>query len=261
MKFSTIASVVVLSTASVDAFAPAPSFTQRRPTPLQTPQTQLRLLPDPITAASAIQSTSAVLSLGEFADTLGSLALLGSVGFGVAFSNSSQKDWSYEYKPGNELSDLAVLGESPASVAEKNGKATTEAQREFFNQATTTASAVAAPPKKAPAPKKAAAPKKGAPPKAAKAPSKELLESVEKANAQVKKVGIKETKSKMESKNSSSAPVKETAVASSSSTEVAETKTPGGKRRFAKGLTFIVAAGAVAVARNLVKAYLGKSML
>lgn len=258
MKFSTIASVVVLSTASVDAFAPAPSFTQRTTTPLQTPQTQLRLLPDPITAASAIQSTSAVLSLGEFADTLGSLALLGSVGFGVAFSNSSQKDWSYEYKPGNELSDLAVLGESPASVAEK---ATTEAQREFFNQATTTASAVAAPPKKAPAPKKAAAPKKGAPPKAAKAPSKELLESVEKANAQVKKVGIKETKSKMESKNSSSAPVKETAVASSSSTEVAETKAPGGKRRFAKGLTLIVAAGAVAVARNLVKAYLGKSML
>ena len=58
-------------------------------------------------------------SLEEFTDAIGYLALLGSVGFGVAFSNSSQKDWSYEYKPGNELSDLAVLGESPVSVAER----------------------------------------------------------------------------------------------------------------------------------------------
>jgi len=42
---------------------------------------------------------------------------------------------------------------------------------------------------------------------------------------------------------------------------VAETKKPGGKRRIVKGVTLIVAAGAVAVARNVVKAYLGRGML
>ena len=69
---------------------------------------------------------------------LGSLALLGSVGFGMAFSNVNDPDWSYEYKVGNDghyvsgggnrgnrsmtggtATDLALLEESPLSVMEK----------------------------------------------------------------------------------------------------------------------------------------------
>lgn len=60
---------------------------------------------------------------------LGSLALLGSVGFGLAFSNLNDPNWSYEYKVGNDgnyvggsataTADLALLEESPVSVMEK----------------------------------------------------------------------------------------------------------------------------------------------
>ena len=72
---------------------------------------------------------------------LGSLALLGSVGFGMAFSNVNDPNWSYEYKVGNDghyvsggggggnrgsgsmtagtATDLALLEESPLSVMEK----------------------------------------------------------------------------------------------------------------------------------------------
>lgn len=96
-------------------------------------------------------------------------------------------------------------------------------------------------------------------------PSKELLESTEKAKAEVQKKGVQETKAKMTSKEEPApapAPVEEEpAAVASTSTEVAETKKPGGKRRLAKGVTLILAAGAVAVARNVVKAYLGRGML
>ena len=60
---------------------------------------------------------------------LGSLALLGSVGFGLAFSNLNDPNWSYEYKVGNDghyvggsataTADLALLEESPVSIMEK----------------------------------------------------------------------------------------------------------------------------------------------
>lgn len=71
---------------------------------------------------------------------LGSLALLGSVGFGMAYSNLNDPNWSYEYKVGNDghyvggsgggsadtataaaaaAADLALLEESPRSIIEK----------------------------------------------------------------------------------------------------------------------------------------------
>ena len=97
-------------------------------------------------------------------------------------------------------------------------------------------------------------------------PSKELLASTEKAKAEVQKKGVQETKDKMSSKASPPAPPvleeeKKEVAAAAASTEVAESKKPGGKRRIVKGVTLIVAAGAVAVARNVVKAYLGRGML
>lgn len=95
MKISTAAAAVLLM-ASVDAFTPSPILTQR------TAQTSLSLLPDPVAF-----------------EALGQLALLSSVGFGVAYSNANNKDWSYEYKVDNDYSDLAVLGESADSVREK----------------------------------------------------------------------------------------------------------------------------------------------
>ncbi len=60
------------------------------------------------------------------------MALLGSVGFGLAFSNLNDPNWSYEYKVGNDghyvsgggiggggADDLALLEESPGSIMEK----------------------------------------------------------------------------------------------------------------------------------------------
>ena len=85
------------------------------------------------------------------------------------------------------------------------------------------------------------------------------------AKSQVQKVGVQETKEKMSSKTASSAasasaePEEEPAKKSDAVTETKEEK--GTKRNLAKGVTLIVAAGAVAVARNLVKAWLGRGML
>ena len=111
MKISAAAAAVLLM-ASVDAFTPSPILTQR------TAQTSLSLLPDPVALTSAIQTSSFVVTLDP-AEALGQLALLSSVGFGVAYSNANNKDWSYEYKVDNDYSDLAVLGESADSVREK----------------------------------------------------------------------------------------------------------------------------------------------
>lgn len=161
-----------------------------------------------------------------------------------------------------------MLGETVESVAAKaeGAPVLTENQKQFFSSSAT---ATAAPPKKAAPAKKAAAakvtPAKAPAKPAVKAPSKELLESTEKAKAQVQKVGVKETKerlgkSKVDSTSPSSTP-QPVVAAASTSTEVADPKKPGGKRRFAKGVTLILAAGAVAVGRNVVKAYLGRGLL
>lgn len=190
---------------------------------------------------------------------LGQLALIGSVGLGVAYSNTNNKDWSYEYKVGNELSDLAVLGESATSVMEKAEEKVEKKEEAVKEEPVAVAEEVVAEPKKT----AAAPPPVAKPPAPVKSnkPSKELLESAEKAKAAVQKKGVQETKDKMSSKATPPAPVTEKKAEAASSTDVAETKKPGGKRRFAKGLTLIAAAGALALARNVVKAYLGRGML
>ena len=107
--------VAAFASLAVEAFAPSPNFTHRRST------ATLRVLPDPVVVTSAVESSTVVT--GAVMETLGSLALLGSVGFGVAVSKQNNKDWSYEYKPGSGYveggSDLALLEEDPVSVVEK----------------------------------------------------------------------------------------------------------------------------------------------
>jgi len=264
MKFSTAstaAALVANVSLSVHAFGPpAPSYTQRHALQQQATRqstTRLSLINmDPILATSVMESTSTLTSLGDVVDTLGSLALIGSIGFGVF---AGRKDWNYEYKPGNDeySEDLALLEESPASVLEK------VTEEDAAAAAEEPVAAVAAPEKPKPAaPEKKpepAAPKKPAVKR--NIPSKEILESTEKAKNAVQKKGVQETKDKMSSKTSSSKPAKVEEVKAASTTAMEVTKTQGGKRRFAKGITLIVAAGAVAVARNVVKAYLGRGML
>mmetsp|Transcript_19866 Transcript_19866/g.43100 ORF Transcript_19866/g.43100 Transcript_19866/m.43100 type:complete len:277 (+) Transcript_19866:317-1147(+) len=276
MKFSTATtSAVLLSNAALLANAfgpPPPSFAQRT----APPQRQTRLLRplnliniiDPILVNSAMESTSIVTSFGDVAEVFGSLALLGSVGFGV-FSGLKDPDWSYEYKVGNDAfsgegsDDLALLGESPVSVLEKVEEETAAARPKPAAVVEEPVAVEAAEPEPVTLEPVVAAATTAKPAIKANVPSKELLESTEKAKAVVQKKGVQETKEKMSSKSNTPSPptaVKKE-VKATSSTEVAESKKKGGKRRFAKGITLVVAAGAVAVARNVVKAYLGRGML
>lgn len=267
MKFSTTvtAASLLLSTNAPSiafAFAPTQSFTTATTQRVQS-SSRLSLLPpvDPIFEASSSIVTS---SGGDLVEALGQLALLGSVGFGVAMGNINNPDWSYEYKVGNEYSnsDLAMIGESDTSVLEK----VEEETKEEVKTSPPPAAIVEEPVKKEPEP----VPVVTAEPGNATVPSKELLESTEKAKAEVQKKGIQETKDKISSKSSAATkdattttttpPVEE--KEKKESTEVAKTtKKSGGKRRIAKGVTLIVAAGAVALARNVVKAYLGRTIL
>lgn len=111
-----------------------------------------------------------------------------------------------------------------------------------------------------------------------KAPSKEIMRSTEVAKAEVQKVGVQEVKERMSTKvtiassSSSSTSVKPSASLpppatdnqsslSSSSMEVTErNEAKEGKKAIAKGVSLIVAAGVVAVVRNVVKAYLGRGL-
>jgi hypothetical protein len=121
------------------------------------------------------------------------------------------------------------------------------------------------------APEKAAAAVVAAAVESVKAPSKEILQSTEVAKAEVQKVGVQEVKERMSTKvTAASSPVTPSAStpppaesqSSSSSKEVAEIKeTKNGKGAVAKGVGLIVAAGAVAVVRNFIKAYLGRGLL
>ena len=143
MKFSTTATAAMLVLAAahtVDAFSLSPPnnnfFTQRTTVPsfrqitntatTTTTTTRLDLLPE-----AAMESSTIITSLEGIIDGLGSLALLGSVGFGLAFSNLNDPNWSYEYKVGNDGhyvsggsgggggADVALLEESPGSIMEK----------------------------------------------------------------------------------------------------------------------------------------------
>jgi hypothetical protein len=99
-------------------------------------------------------------------------------------------------------------------------------------------------------------------------PSKEILQSTEIAKVEVQKVGVAETKERMSTKSSGTLssssslppPLEEDL---SSLTEVGIVGVPKRSRgkKTVKGLSLLVAAGVVALARNVVKAYLGKGML
>lgn len=257
MKFSktTSAAVILLSNAlTISAFTPTPSYTQQR-TRTSTTTTSHNIVSDPYLISSAVD-----------ADIIGQLALILPIGLGIAMGNSNSKG---QYKTDNtENVDLAVLGGSAVAVLDKveeEETATPEvtpAQEEFFDKKETKAAAAVVE-KKEPEPEPSV-PVVTAKPGKASIPSKELLASTEKAKAEVQKKGVQETKDKMSSKASPPAPPpaeEKKEIAEVASTEVAETKKPGGKRRIVKGVTLIVAAGAVAVARNVVKAYLGRGML
>lgn len=93
--------------------------------------------------------------------------------------------------------------------------------------------------------------------------SDKVLKETEKAIAEVKAKGVQETKAKMSFNESvldtpsptPSEPVKE------EKKEVAKTeKDPGTKKQIAQGVTLIVAAVGVALARNVIKAWLGRGM-
>jgi len=280
MKFSTTTASAILLSASnaANAFSPpsSHSFTQQQQHQHQqartSTSTHLALFPiDPTLTASAVESASIITANG-IVEGLGSLALIGSVGFGIAYSNAENKNWSYEYKVGNELSEGGTLGGEGSSTAVME-KVEEKAAPPAKKEPEAAAAAVVEKVEEKPKPVKAAPP---SPPKPAastkpkqKTPSEEILKSAEKAKAQVQKVGIEETKNKMSSKkdttsssSSPSSPSTEEKVSSmSSTTEVAESKKAGAKRRFAKGMGLIVAAGGVAMARNVIKAYLGRGLL
>eukprot|EP00984_Skeletonema_dohrnii_P037990 scaffold40710_cov150-Skeletonema_dohrnii-CCMP3373.AAC.1 len=308
MKFTTKALLLANAASVVVAFAPPrphSSTTQtnhqfqqqsRFPqTQQQTTSSALPLFPDPSTLESSTLLTSDLID--SLVNTVGSLALLGSVGFGV-FSGMKDEDWEYEYKAGNEEAklkygsnaDLALIGVSEAEVAEDMVKGqVTEAQKSFFGKEDEPTAAAEAPqkttPEATPAQKsffgkvKAAAtpapkePKPSVPvvtaqPAKASNPSDTVLKATEVAKSEVQKKGVQETKQKMSSKSASAAttstppPPAETKTEESKSKEVTEVKKEkGNKRKLVKGATLIVAAGAVAVARNVVMAWLGRGIM
>lgn len=102
-------------------------------------------------------------------------------------------------------------------------------------------------------------------------PSKEILQSTEIAKVEVQKVGVAETKERMSTKSSagttssSQPPLEEEKQqmdnSSSPSTDVAGAPNRSRGKKTVKGLSLLVAAGVVALARNVIKAYLGKGML
>ena len=79
----------------------------------------------------------------------------------------------------------------------------------------------------------------------------------------MKKKGVEETKQKMNSKSTASTP---TAIPDPEDPPISDDpeiiqEEKGTKRKLVKGATLIFAAGAVAVARNVVKAWIGRGML
>jgi len=106
-------------------FQPIRQQQQQQQQQTTTTTTRRLLFPDPSTLESSTILTSYDLIEG-LVSTVGSLALLGSVGFGV-FSGMKDEDWEYEYKAGNDEAklkygtndnaDLALIGVSMEEVA------------------------------------------------------------------------------------------------------------------------------------------------
>lgn len=106
----------------------------------------------------------------------------------------------------------------------------------------------------------------------AKPTSDTVLKAAEVAKVEVQKKGVQETKEKMSSKTttttSSSATTTSAAQtkdepekSNNAATEAKKEVNKGTKQRLVKGTMLIAAAGAVAVARNVVKAWLGRGLL
>ena len=131
MKFTTKVLLLTNAFSASVAFAPPRphsstttrsqyQFKPTTPTQPAKSTTKLPLIPDPSTLESSSIQTSV-----DIVSTFGALALLGSVGFGVA-SGAKDDDWDYEYTPGNEEAklkygnnaDLALMEVSPKEVAE-----------------------------------------------------------------------------------------------------------------------------------------------
>lgn len=124
MKFVTKTLLLSNALSASVAFAPPRPQPQHK----QHNNFQQQLLPDPSTLESATLFTADAVQTAE--TVLGSLALLGSVGYGV-MTGMKDEDWDYEYKAGNEEAmtkygdapkDLAIIGVSPEEVAEDMAK-------------------------------------------------------------------------------------------------------------------------------------------
>lgn len=252
MKIVTaIASAALLPEAI--AFAPSPNH--RRHQQRRHARTTLSLVPvDPTLANSVIDASlmgsSSIVTSNEVIDSLGSVALIAAMGLGLAGGKTGGKqEWNYKYTPTNDLTGLGLLEETPATVVEKAAK--TEPEDEPVAE-----------PEPEPEPVKAAVETPPPPPAPKVKPtSPKVLESVEIAKAEVQKVGVAETKEKMSSKTQAAAVNVAPTPEEQPKKEVAEAKKPGAKRRFAKGMGLIAAAVGVAVARNVIKAYLGRGVL
>jgi hypothetical protein len=91
--------------------------------------------------------------------------------------------------------------------------------------------------------------------------SEKVLKETEKAIAEVKAKGVEETKEKMRFNESALSPSISSEPVAETKKEVAKTeKDPGTKKKIAQGVTLIVAAVGVAVARNVIKAWLGRGL-
>ncbi|KAL7482744.1 hypothetical protein ACHAW6_008409 [Cyclotella cf. meneghiniana] len=91
--------------------------------------------------------------------------------------------------------------------------------------------------------------------------SEKVLKETEKAIAEVKAKGVEETKEKMRFNESALSPSISPEPVAETKKEVAKTeKDAGTKKKIAQGVTLIVAAVGVAVARNAIKAWLGRGL-
>jgi len=265
-----------------------------------------------LAASSAVDSSSQLNSNEGFAEAVGTLALLSSVGMGVFGSKVTNPNWKYEYKTGAKDNDnnhsVATTTLPPiittATITSKeetkqsvltpiittNDSMPKEAKEVVIAKAepiTTAAVAVAsggmvvdkksdstvavvAKTTTLPPPPVAMKPPPVVPEQGkASIPSKEILQSTEIAKVEVQKVGVAETKERMSTKYSGTLSSSSSSLPPpleedlSSLTEVGIVGVPKRSRgkKTVKGLSLLVAAGVVALARNVVKAYLGKGML
>ncbi|KAL3780101.1 hypothetical protein HJC23_005968 [Cyclotella cryptica] len=279
MRFCSIA--FIASTGS--AFTPSNSFTRIHNGFAHKTQQQprLRLLPDPTMAnemtnlvtESAFSSSSITTSnfIDSLVSSVGGLVLIAGVGAGVYSTALEEKHMELQ-KQLNEFfdketaDDFAVpVAEEPAKVVEfkENVKESIESAEEAVagkvEEATEavaevveevveemgdiTGEVLATLPPPVPV------------------TSEKVLKETEKAIAEVKAKGVEETKEKMRFNESALSPPTPSEPVAEPKKEVAKTeKDAGTKKKVAQGVTLIVAAVGVAVARNVIKAWLGRGL-